>query len=148
MAAVKHKDTRPEIKVRAVLHKHGLRYRLHDKKLPGKPDLVFPKYRTVLFIHGCFWHGHPDEQCKLARIPKSNVKFWENKIQVNRQRDNKNIQLLQGLGWNIAVMWECEINSDSIFRRKIEEFYSSIKKHNKSKQMKSNSVCFPEAACS
>ena len=140
MAAVKQKDTRPEIKVRSVLHKHGLRYRLHDKKLPGKPDLVFPKYQTVLFIHGCFWHGHPDEQCKLARIPKSNVKFWENKIQVNRQRDNKNIKLLHGLGWNIAVMWECEINSDSIFRRKIEVFYNAIKQNGKATHLKKTSL--------
>lgn len=110
MAAVKQKDTKPEMKVRSFLHKHGLRYRLHDIKLPGKPDLVFPRFRTVLFIHGCFWHGHPDEQCKLARIPKSNVKFWEDKIWANRQRDEKNIRLLQEFGWNVAVIWECQLS--------------------------------------
>ena len=109
MAAVKQKDTKPEMKVRSFLHKHGLRYRLHDNKLPGKPDLVFPRFRTVLFIHGCFWHGHQDEQCKLARIPKSNVKFWKDKIRANRQRDDKNIKLLQDLGWNVAVIWECQL---------------------------------------
>jgi DNA mismatch endonuclease (patch repair protein) len=109
MAAVKQKDTKPEMKVRSFLHKNGLRYRLHDNKLPGKPDLVFPRFQTVLFIHGCFWHGHPDELCKLARIPKSNVKFWKDKIRANRQRDDKNIKLLQDLGWNVVVIWECQL---------------------------------------
>jgi DNA mismatch endonuclease (patch repair protein) len=114
MAAVKHKDTKPEMKVRSFLHRHGLRYRLHDNKLPGKPDLVFPKYRTVLFVHGCFWHGHPDEQCKLARIPKSNVKFWSEKISGNRERDEKNIERLQELGWNVVVIWECQLSNSEL----------------------------------
>lgn len=117
MAAVKQKDTKPEMKVRSFLHKHGLRYRLHDNKLPGKPDLVFPRFRTVLFIHGCFWHGHPDEQCKLARIPKSNVKFWKDKIRANRQRDDKYIRLLQDLGWNVAVIWECQLCNNASLDR-------------------------------
>lgn len=111
MAAVKQKDTKPEMKVRSFLHKNGLRYRLHDNKLPGKPDLVFPRFRTVLFVHGCFWHGHSDEQCKLSRIPKSNVKFWKDKILANRQRDEKNIKRLQELGWSVVVIWECQLSN-------------------------------------
>ena len=111
MAAVKQKDTKPEMRVRSFLHKQGLRYRLHDNKLPGKPDLVFPRFRTVLFVHGCFWHGHPDEQCKLARIPKSNVKFWRDKISGNRERDERNVERLRKLGWNVVVIWECQLSN-------------------------------------
>ena len=123
MAAVKQKDTKPEMKVRSFLHRHGLRYRLHDNKLLGKPDLVFPRFHTVLFVHGCFWHGHPDEECKLGRIPKSNVKFWKDKISGNRERDEINIDLLQKLGWRVVVIWECQIGNIE----KMEELTKRIK---------------------
>lgn len=123
MAAVKQKDTKPEMKVRSFLHRHGLRYRLHDHKLLGKPDLVFPRFHTVLFVHGCFWHGHPDEECKLARTPKSNVKFWKDKISGNRERDEINIDLLQKLGWRVVVIWECQIGNIE----KMEELTKRIK---------------------
>ena len=123
MAAVKQKDTKPEMKVRSFLHKHGLRYRLHDNKLPGKPDLVFPRFRTVLFVHGCFWHGHSDVQCKLARIPKSNVKFWKDKILANSERDKKNDVRLRELGWRVVVIWECQISNTE----KMEELAKHIK---------------------
>ncbi len=111
MRAVKSKNTKPELKVRSFLHRRGLRYKLYDPKLPGKPDLVFPKYKTVLFVNGCFWHGHKDQLCKLARTPKSNVDFWENKVLTNQKRDKRNTQQLKDLGWNVLVIWECQINN-------------------------------------
>lgn len=128
MASVKQKNTKPEMNVRSLLHKHGLRYRLHDSKLPGKPDLVFPRYHTVLFVHGCFWHGHSDRNCKLARIPKSNIEFWKNKIIVNMERDKKNIARLQELGWKVIVIWECQIRDNKV----IEDLIHQIKCTSKS----------------
>lgn len=107
MSLVRSKNTKPEKKVRSFLHSVGLRFRLHYKALPGKPDLVFPKYKVALFVHGCFWHNHPN--CPQARIPKSNVKFWEEKILGNRKRDQKHYQALLELGWKVVVVWECEI---------------------------------------
>jgi DNA mismatch endonuclease (patch repair protein) len=107
MALVKSKNTKPEIVVRSFLHGSGFRFRLHDKRLPGKPDLVFPKYNVALFVHGCFWHGH--QSCPHHRIPKSNVEFWENKISGNQARDQKHQEALKALGWRVIVVWECEI---------------------------------------
>ena len=113
MAAVKQKDTRPELYVRSLLHKHGLRYRLHDKRLSGKPDLVFPSLKSVLFVNGCFWHGHPDGRCKLSRLPKSNTEFWINKVNVNRERDLRIWAKLRKEGWTVFVIWECQIGKSS-----------------------------------
>ena len=117
MALVGHKDTRPEKIVRSFLHKKGLRYRLHVKELPGKPDLVFPRYKTVVFINGCFWHGHKDKKCKLARMPKSNVKFWKSKIQKNQIRDQKNTEQLRSLNWRVIIVWECQLNQKGLLER-------------------------------
>jgi len=105
MAAIKGKDTKPEMIVRRFLHAAGYRYRLHDRKLPGCPDLVFPGLHTVIFIHGCFWHGH--ENCKYFRLPKSNVEFWQNKIDRNRKRDVKVRTALEEQRWNVITVWEC-----------------------------------------
>jgi len=121
MAAVRGKDTKPERKVRSFLHSNGLRYRLHAKDLPGKPDLVFPKYRTVVFINGCFWHGHAD--CQLARMPKSNVKFWNDKIQANKDRDKMNNKRLRALDWRVITVWECKLSP-----RDLNRLMGSIKK--------------------
>lgn len=109
MASVGQKDTKPEKIVRSFLHRKGMRYRLHVKDLPGKPDMVFPRLKTVLFINGCFWHGHEDNKCKLARIPKSNIEFWTNKIEGNRKRDKKNWKILETRGWRVVVVWECPL---------------------------------------
>ena len=107
MRAVKSKDTSPEISLRKSLFALGLRYRLNVKTLPGKPDLVFPRHRTVLFVHGCFWHGH---HCKRGRrVPKTNTDYWLDKIGKNRQRDRKNKRALEALGWRVLTVWECEI---------------------------------------
>lgn len=120
MAYVGQKDTKPELLVRSFLHRKGLRYRLHVKELPGKPDLVFPRLKTVLFVNGCFWHGHKDRNCKLARTPKSNIDFWVGKIQANKERDHKNWERLKGLGWKVIVVWECELSNfeclDEVYR--------------------------------
>lgn len=117
MASVHHKDTGPEKIVRSFLHGKGVRYRLHVKDLPGKPDLVSAKYGATIFINGCFWHGHEDEKCKLARIPKSNTEFWETKINKNRARDQRNWQELQSLGWKVIVVWECQLRENGFLEQ-------------------------------
>ena len=107
MARIKGKNTKPEMIVRRYLHAHGYRYRINVKRLPGTPDIVLRKYRTVIFINGCFWHGH--EGCCYFVMPKSNTQFWEKKIERNKQRDiEKRIQLRQ-LGWHTIIIWECEL---------------------------------------
>ena len=107
MAGIKAKDTVPELEVRRFLHSHGFRYRLHVKALPGKPDIVLPKYRSAIFVHGCFWHQHPG--CKDAVMPKSNSKFWETKLNGNRARAKRMSAALTRIGWGWAVMWECTL---------------------------------------
>jgi len=107
MAAVRGKDTQPELALRKALHARGFRYRLHAKGLPGKPDLVFPKYHAVCFIHGCFWHRHQD--CRYATIPKTNVSFWETKFSATVVRDQRNHTTLLGAGWRVAIVWECSL---------------------------------------
>lgn len=109
MSRIKGKDTKPEILVRKFLFAKGLRYRLHDKKMPGKPDLVLPKYRTVVFIHGCFWHGH--EECKYFVVPKTRTDWWLSKINKNKENDNNNILKLNLEGWHTIVVWECDLKS-------------------------------------
>ncbi len=106
MSRIKSRDTSPELKVRSLLHGLGYRFRLHRKDLPGTPDIILPKYRTVIFVHGCFWHRHPE--CKYAYSPKSNVEFWEKKFKANVGRDQTNVSMLQELGWKIIVIWECQ----------------------------------------
>lgn len=107
MRAVKGANTRPEIALRKALFAQGLRYRLHAKGLPGKPDLVFPKYRAVVFVHGCFWHGH--DCARGARIPKTNRAYWKAKIARNKARDKENARRLKALGWRVRVVWECAL---------------------------------------
>lgn len=107
MSKVSGKDTKPEILVRTYLFKKGFRYRKNVKDLPGKPDIVLSKYKTIIFIHGCFWHGH--ENCEAAKLPASNVHYWTKKISSNVTRDFQNMQLLNELGWNVIIIWECEL---------------------------------------
>lgn len=106
MARVKCRNTKPEIRVRRAAHALGLRFRLHRRDLPGCPDLVLPKYRVVIFVHGCFWHRHPG--CALARLPKSRLDFWVPKLEMNRARDLSNFERLKTLNWRPIVVWECE----------------------------------------
>ena len=107
MSAIKSKNTKPEIKVRKVLHSMGYRFRLHRKDLPGSPDIVLPKYKTVIFVHGCFWHRH--KNCKYASTPKTRQEFWEAKFRENINRDKLNQENLSSKGWKIIIVWECEI---------------------------------------
>ena len=106
MANVKSRNTKPEIVLRRALFSRGLRYRLHVKRLPGTPDLVFPKYRAVVFVHGCFWHGHG---CRLCVVPATNREFWVHKIDGNRSRDEQAIRALRGMGWRVMTVWECAV---------------------------------------
>jgi DNA mismatch endonuclease, patch repair protein len=112
MSLIRAKDTKPEIKVRSFLYRHGLRYRLYCNNLPGKPDLVLHKYKCVVFVHGCFWHGHSDLACKRSNIPKSNTEYWTSKIEKNKARDKKNIENIKKLGWRVFIIWECEVKSE------------------------------------
>ena len=114
MARIRGRDTKPEMRVRRALHGAGLRYRLHAKGLPGKPDLVFPGSRVALFVHGCFWHQHPDPVCKLARMPKSRLEFWRPKLEGNRVRDENVRAGLEGLGWAVLEVWECQTKSTDL----------------------------------
>ena len=110
MSRIKGKDTKPEETVRKYLFSQGFRYRKNDKKLPGSPDIVLPKYKTVIFVNGCFWHGH--EGCKYFVWPKNNAEFWHKKIRDNILRDQRKVQALDLLGWKVIVVWECKIKSD------------------------------------
>ncbi|MES1216482.1 MAG: DNA mismatch endonuclease Vsr [Bacteroidota bacterium] len=107
MSQIKAKNTKPEMLVRRFLHAQGFRYKLHDKKLPGKPDLVLPKYKTVIFIHGCFWHGH--DNCKYFVVPKTRTKWWLNKINTNKANDAKAIKALRKDRWKVINVWECRL---------------------------------------
>ena len=109
MAAIRDKDTKPEMIVRRGLWRMGFRYRLNHKRLPGHPDLVLTKYRTCIFVNGCFWHGH--EGCKLYSVPKTNTEFWINKVRRNQERDVDVKRRLNAMGWNCITIWECELKS-------------------------------------
>jgi DNA mismatch endonuclease, patch repair protein len=109
MSGIRGKNTKPEMIVRRLLHAMGYRYRLHARELPGKPDIVFRKRRLAIFIHGCFWHRHTDPACKLSRMPKSRVNFWEPKLEGNRARDEANVAGLEGIGWKVLLVWECQL---------------------------------------
>ena len=121
MASIKGIDTRPEMKVRRYLHGLGFRYSLHSKRLPGKPDIVLRKYHSVIFVHGCFWHGHPGESC--YRKPSTNVEFWEEKIRRNKERDAADVAALEALGWHVIIVWECEVS-----KKRFEETMSGVVK--------------------
>lgn len=114
MSQIKGKDTKPEMLVRKFLHAHGFRYRLHVKDLPGKPDIVLPKYKTVIFIHGCFWHGHLN--CKYAAIPKTRTEWWQNKINGNISNDKKAVKDLKERGWRCIIVWSCYLKPNKINR--------------------------------
>lgn len=125
MAAIHNKNTKPEILVRKYLFAKGLRFRINNRKLPGKPDIVLPKYRTVIFVDGCFWHGH--ENCKYSQLPKSNVNFWQSKIESNTVRDRKNDNQLTASGWEVIRIWECKLRTKSR-EEHLEQLYLRIVK--------------------
>ncbi len=106
MSRVKNRNTKPELVVRSLLHRLGYRFRLHRRTLPGHPDIILPKYRKAIFVHGCFWHGH--EGCSRATVPETNRRFWEEKIEKNKQRDDRAVAQLAKLGWRSLIVWQCE----------------------------------------
>ncbi len=118
MAAIKGKNTKPEMVVRKFLFSRGFRYRLNHPRLPGHPDLVLCKYRTVIFVNGCFWHGH--EGCKYFRLPKTNVEFWTKKIRRNKERDTAEQRLLSQMGWHYITVWECQLRTKEERKRTLE----------------------------
>lgn len=120
MALVRAKDTKPEMLVRRLVHGLGYRYRLHRRNLPGTPDLVFPSRGKVIFVHGCFWHRH--EGCALARLPKSREEFWLPKLEGNAARDARNIRALEGLGWDVMTIWECQLRDTARLMEMIRRF--------------------------
>lgn len=120
MSRVRGKDTGPEMRLRRLVHGMGYRYRLHVRDLPGKPDLVFASRKAVIFMHGCFWHRH--EGCKLARMPKSRLAFWKNKLETNRLRDEENQRRLHALGWRYLVVWECQLKDMEALAMRIRSF--------------------------
>jgi DNA mismatch endonuclease, patch repair protein len=114
MSAIRSKDMRPELAVRQLVHSLGYRYRLHRRTLPGTPDLVFPVRRKIIFVHGCFWHGHI---CKLGHVPRSNLNYWGPKLERNRARDEKSLKGLRADGWEVLVIWECETTRPNLKKR-------------------------------
>lgn len=121
MQNVKTKNTAPEIKLRSLLHKNGFRFRINRKDLPGKPDIVLPKYRAVIFVHGCFGHGH---DCPCGQWPQTNADFWSRKIDRNVIRDKSDVSLLESLGWRVLIVWECEIKkkNEAVLLSRVKEF--------------------------
>lgn len=126
MSMIKSKNTKPELIVRSVLHRMGFRFRLHRKEIPGKPDIVLPKYKTIIFVHGCFWHRH--QGCKYAYIPKSRVDFWEAKFKANIKRDMEVKKQLDESNWRTFVIWECELSDIDTLKTRIQQHFNELKK--------------------
>ena len=122
MSRVRSKNTKPELLVRSLLHRMGFRFRLHRMDLPGKPDIVLPKYKTVIFVHGCYWHRH--QGCNKASTPKTNTEFWENKFQKNIERDTVVQQKLRDLGWKVIVVWTCELRDMNYLAERLRKSLS------------------------
>ena len=125
MRRIKSSNTSVELSVRSMIHRMGYRYRLHDRRLPGSPDLVFPGRRKVIFVHGCFWHQHPNPDCRDSRLPKSNEEYWIPKLSRTQERDSANQLALTEMGWKHLIVWECELKSESGIRLRLVRFLES-----------------------
>ena len=123
MAAIRSKNTQPELAVRRITHSLGYRYRLHVRELPGTPDLVFPRHRKVIFVHGCFWHRH--SSCKYASTPKTRVEFWDKKFRANLERDRFVKSALRKLGWKVLIVWQCELKQTETLVKRLSRFLNS-----------------------
>jgi DNA mismatch endonuclease (patch repair protein) len=119
MSRIRGKDTKPEIAVRSMLHRLGYRFRLHRNDLPGRPDIVLPSRKTIILVHGCYWHRHPG--CRYAYSPKSRVDFWEKKFSENIARDRRNMNELQSIGWRALVVWECELREPDELKKRLKD---------------------------
>lgn len=122
MSRIRSKDTKPEIAVRQILHRLGYRFRLHRKDLPGRPDIVLPRHRKIVLVHGCFWHGHT---CRLASKPKSNESYWTGKITKNKERDARNLAALEEAGWTVLELWECDVRKFEGLEDRLAAFMKS-----------------------
>lgn len=122
MRRIRSKGMKPELAVRSLVHRLGYRFRLHDKKLPGKPDLVFRPRRKVIQVHGCFWHQHDSASCKITRKPKSNIRYWAPKLSRNVARDAANNKALTREGWKVLTIWECEIGNEAALTKRLTRF--------------------------
>lgn len=119
MSRIKGRDTTPELFVRRMIYAMGYRYRLCRKDLPGKPDIVFGPRKKVVFVHGCYWHGH---KCKKGRLPKSHVSYWQQKIEANKARDRRNVKELKALGWDVLTIWQCQLKKPLAVRKRIVDY--------------------------
>jgi DNA mismatch endonuclease (patch repair protein) len=128
MSRIRGKDTRPEIFVRSILHRMGYRFRLHSAALPGKPDIILPKHRVAIFVHGCFWHRHG---CKFSYTPKSRVEFWQTKFDQNVKRDRNVLRALKSLGWKVGIVWECEAKSQIHIAKRIAKLLPGTAKNHR-----------------
>ena len=126
MSKISGKETKPEILVRKFLFAKGYRYRKNDEKLPGKPDIVLPKYKTVIFVHGCYWHGH--KGCRYSKLPETNTEFWKHKIEANVTRDQRNQNELKKLGWSVILIWQCQLSNNSKRRNVLEKVTRNLNK--------------------
>ena len=135
MSRIRGKDTKPEILVRKGLHARGFRFRLQDRKLPGRPDIVLPKYGVAIMVNGCFWHGH--KGCRYATKPKSNVEFWQSKIQRNQHRDEVTSAHLEALGWHVITIWECELRSADALQSRLDVLADEIRNAGRAKDERS-----------
>jgi DNA mismatch endonuclease, patch repair protein len=124
MAKIRSRDTKPEMVVRRLLHRAGYRYRLHRRDLPGKPDIIFGPRRKVIFVHGCFWHQHDLQACLDGRRPKSNTDYWHPKLARNVQRDEQHLERLKAAGWEVLVIWECEVRDEEALAQRLTSFVS------------------------
>ena len=134
MSRIRGKNTKPEILVRKGLHARGFRFRLHNKKLPGSPDIVLPKYGVAIMVNGCFWHGH--KGCRYATKPKTNIEFWETKIARNRHRDEVTAAHLEALGWTVITIWECELRTSSQLDDRLNALTEEIRRAYETKRIK------------
>ena len=124
MSHIRSKGMKPERAVRSIVHRLGYRFRLHRRDLPGSPDIVLPRHKAIIFVNGCFWHWHPDEDCPIAGLPKSNLDYWEPKLSRTRVRDLEHVASLESRGWRVMVLWECELKDPSGVIDRIESFLS------------------------
>lgn len=124
MSKIHSKETKLEIIVRKFLFNHGFRYRKNDKRYPGKPDIVLPKYKSIIFVNGCFWHGH---DCPAGKLPETRHEFWKDKITKNKLRDKKNIQQLQSDGWRVIVLWQCEIKNKKLLESTLSKLIKTLR---------------------
>lgn len=127
MSKIRSKNTKPEMEVRRLLHAKGLRFRLHRKDLPGKPDIVLPKWNAVILVNGCFWHQHPSATCRASALPTTRQDYWLPKLARNVARDHANIASLQALGWRVLVLWECELKDKAALDSQIERFLGHVR---------------------